>query len=151
MSSLLFRPHAGGGTGVLIAVQKTTALSSTAASRAPAEISGIPAGDSRLRDLRVISAMTGPFLSCPSLSGLSHPGMSVCQAPGSPARHAPLPGQRAKALDFLSEVKFLLFLNSAWLCRIPFFDPASLCRILFVPFLHMRINKSKPTLVCRLR
>ena len=100
---------------------------------------------------RVVSAMTGPFLSCPSLSGLSHPGTSVCQAPGSPARRAPLPGQKTKAFDFLSEVKFLLFLDPAWICRIPFFDPARLCRILLVSFLHMRINKSRPTVICRSR
>ena len=88
---------------------------------------------------RVSSVMTGPLLSCPSLSGLSHPGMSVCQAPGSPARRAPLPGQKTKAIDFLTEVSFLLFLNPAWICR-----------ILLVPFLHIRKNKSRPTLVCRL-
>ena len=100
---------------------------------------------------RVSSVMTGPLLSCPSLSGLSRPGMSVCQAPGSPARRAPLPGEKTKALDFLSEVRFLLFLNPAWICLVSFLDPASLCRIIFVPFLHMRINKSRPTVICRLR
>ena len=138
-SLLLSVPHAGGGTGVLIAVLVTTALSSTVATCAPAEISGIPAGDPRLRDLRVVFAMTRLLLSCPSLSGLSHPGMSVCQAPGSPARRAPLPGQKTKALDFLSEVRFLLFLNPAWICR-----------ILLVPLLHIRKNKSRSTFVCRL-